>query len=86
MSFDFSDLVVQDDDKCYNYDNFLADSIYDWLYEPEYVLNACDAIEEQAKPKEKKYTIIQQAQPQSTAYYKRFAYTRGPYKKKQKKN
>ena len=92
MSFDFSDLVLQDDEsEFYNYDNFLSDPIYDWLKEPDNVLNACDAIEEelqqQAKPKEKKYTIIQQAQPQNnTAYYKRFAYTRGPYKKKQKKN
>ena len=86
MSFDFSDLVIEDDNECYNYDNFLSDPIYDWLKEPENVLNACDAIEQQAKPKEKKYTIIQQAQPKSTAYYKRFAYTRGPYKKKQKKN
>ena len=87
MSFDFSDLVLQDDE-CYNYDNFLSDPIYDWLKEPDNVLNACNAIEEekQAKPKEKKYTIIQQPQPNSTAYYKRFSYTRGPYKKKQKKN
>ena len=52
MSFDFSDLVVQDDDECYNYDNFLADSIYDWLKEPENVLNACDAIEEGKKYKQ----------------------------------
>ena len=58
MSFDFSDLVIQDDE-FYNYDNFLSDPIYDWLKEPENVLNACDAIEEeqqqQAKPKEKIY-------------------------------
>ena len=91
MSFDFSDLVIEDDNECYNYDNFLSDPIYDWLKEPENVLNACDAIEEkqqqqQAKPKEKIYTIIQQAQPQNTSYYKRFAYTRGPYRKKPKNN
>ena len=62
MSFDFSDLVLQDDKSdFYNYDNFLSDPIYDWLKEPENVLNACDAIEEkqqqqqQAKPKEKIY-------------------------------
>ena len=85
MSFDFSDLVMQDDNECYNYDNFLSDAIYDWLKEPENVLNACDAIEEQAKPKEKKYTIIQQAQPQNTGYWKKFSYKRGPYQKKQKK-
>ena len=88
MSFDFSDLVLQDDKSdFYNYDNFLSDSIYDWLKEPENVLNACDAIEEQAKPKEKKYTIIQQAQPQNnTGYWKKVSYQRGPYRKKQKKN
>ena len=56
MSFDFSDLVLQDDEsEFYNYDNFLSDPIYDWLKEPDNVLNACDAIEEeqqqQAKPK-----------------------------------
>ena len=60
MSFDFSDLVIEDDNECNNYDNFLSDAIYDWLKEPENVLNACDAIEEkqqeqQAKPKEKIY-------------------------------
>ena len=47
MSFDFSDLVIQDDNECYNYDNFLSDPIYDWLKEPENILNACDAIEEE---------------------------------------
>ena len=90
MSFDFSDLVVNDDDECYNFDNFLSDPIYDWLKEPENVLNACDAIEEekkiQTKPKEKKYTIIQQAQPQNTGYWKKVSYQRGPYRKKQKNN
>ena len=60
MSFDFSDLVIEDDNECYNYDNFLSDPIYDWLKEPENVLNACDAIEEEQqqpkpKPKEKIY-------------------------------
>ena len=53
MSFDFSDLVIEVDNECYNYDNVLSDPIYDWLKEPENVLNACDAIEQQAKPKEK---------------------------------
>ena len=91
MSFDFSDLVLQDDESdFYNYDNFLSDPIYDWLKEPDNVLNACAAIEEeqqqQEKPKPKKYTIIQQAQPQNTGYYKRVAYQRGSYRKKQKKN
>ena len=54
MSFDFSDLVIEDDNECYNYDDFLSDPIYDWLKEPDYdwlkepenVLNACDAIED----------------------------------------
>ena len=89
MSFDFSDLVVQDDGSdFYNYDNFLSDPIYDWLQEPDNVLNACNAIEEeQQKPKQKLVTIIQQAQPQNnTAYYKRVAYKRGPYRKRPKKN
>ena len=59
MSFDFSDLVVQDDGSdFYNYDNFLSDPIYDWLQEPDNVLNACNAIEEQAKPKEKSIQLF----------------------------
>ena len=65
MSFEFSELVIQDDDNqndFYNYDNFLADSIYDWLKEPENVLSACDAIEEeqqqQAKPKTKNIQLF----------------------------
>ena len=58
MSFDFSDLVMQDDNECYNYDNFLSDPIYDWLKEPENVLNACNAIEQQAKPKEKNIQLF----------------------------
>ena len=62
MSFDFSDLVIENDNECYNYDNFLSDAIYDWLKEPENVLNACDAIEEkqqqQAKPKEKNIQLF----------------------------
>ena len=88
MSFDFSDLVVQDDEsEFYNYDNFLSDPIYDWLQEPDNVLNACNAIEEeQQKPKQKLVTIIQQPQTQNTAYYKRVAYKRGPYRKRPKKN
>ena len=90
MSFEFSELVIQDDDNqndFYNNDNFLADSIYDWLKEPDNVLNACNAIEEeQQKPKQKLVKITQQPQTQNTAYYKRVAYKRGPYRKKQKKN
>ena len=87
MSFDFSDIVVNDDDEFYNYDNFLSDPIYDWLQEPDNVLNACNAIEEeQQKPKQKLVTIIQQPQTQNTAYYKRVAYKRGPYRKRPKKN
>ena len=87
MSFEFSELVLPDDD--FNYDNFLSDPIYDWLNEPEEVLSACVAIEEekkeQEKPKPKLVTIIQQAEPQRTGYYKKVSYRRGPYHKKGKK-
>ena len=38
-----------------------------------------------SKTKIKKYTIIQQAQPQNTGYWKKVSYHRGPYRKKQKK-
>ena len=88
MSFDFSDLVVQDDgSEFYNYDNFLSDPIYDWLKEPDNVLNACNAIEEeQQKPKQKLVTIIQQPQTQNTVTWNKVAYRRGPYLKRQKKN
>ena len=87
MSFEFSELVLSDDDNdFYNYDNFLSDPIYDWLNEPEEVLNACVAIEEekteQEKPKPKIVTIIQQAEPQRTCYYKKVSYRRGTYRKK----
>ena len=52
MSFEFSELILPDDDNdFYNYDNFLSDPIYDWLNEPEEVLNACVAIEEEKKNK-----------------------------------
>ena len=87
MSFEFSELVLPDDD--FNYDNFLSDPIYDWLNEPEEVLSACVAIEEekkeQEKPKTKLVTIIQQAEPQRTGYYEKVSYRRGPYQKKGKK-
>ena len=90
MSFEFSELILPDDDNdFYNYDNFLSDPIYDWLNEPEEVLNACVAIKEekkeQEKPKPKIVTIIQQAEPQKTWYYKKVSYRRGPYQKKSKK-
>ena len=87
MSFDFSDLVIQDDEsEFYNYDNFLSDPIYDWLKEPDNVLNACDAIEEeQQKPKQKLVAIIQQTQTQNTVTWKRVAYRRGPYRKDKKR-
>ena len=48
MSFEFSELVLPDD---FNYDNFLSDPIYDWLNEPEEVLSACVAIEEEKNNK-----------------------------------
>ena len=92
MSFDFSDLVIPEnvnETDFFNYDNFLSDPIYDWLNEPEEVLNACadldKEIKEQNKPKQKIVTIIQQPQPLSTAYYKIVSYRRGPYRKKSKK-
>ena len=54
MSFEFSDLVIQDDEtEFYNYDNFLSDPIYDWLQEPDNVLSACNAIEEEQQKQNK---------------------------------
>ena len=42
MSFDFSDLVVPDDENDnYDYTQFLADPIYDWLNSPEEILQVC---------------------------------------------
>jgi len=83
MSFDFSDLVIGDDaNDNFDYTQFLAEPIYDWLNSPEEILQVCDEIEEEKK--KKKVTIIQQPQPQNTAYYKKVAYRRGPYRKKQK--
>ena len=50
MSFDFSDLVVPDDENGnYDYTQFLADPIYDWLNSPEEILQVCDDIEEEKK-------------------------------------
>ena len=49
MSFEFSELVLPDDD--FNYDNFLSDPIYDWLNEPEEVLNACADLDKEIKSK-----------------------------------
>ena len=50
MSFDFSDLVVPDDENDnYDYTQFLADPIYDWLNSPEEILQVCDDIEEERK-------------------------------------
>ena len=84
MSFDFSDLVIPKDvneTDFFNCDNFLSDSIYDWLNEPEAVLSACDTLEqqqkeevEQPKLKPKLVTIIQQPQPQGTGFYKKVSY------------
>jgi hypothetical protein len=48
MSFEFSEFVLPDDENdLFNYDNFLSDSIYDWLNEPEAVLSACDTLDQQ---------------------------------------
>ena len=87
MSFEFCGLVLQDNENdFFNYDNFLSDPIYDWLKEPEEVLIECADLEkekkEQNKPKQKLVTIIQQAEPQRTGYYKKVSYRRGPYRKK----
>ena len=45
-------------DNDFNYDNFLSDPIYDWLNEPEEVLSACVAIEEEKKRTRKTKTKI----------------------------
>ena len=86
MSFDFSDLVVPDDENDnYDYTQFLADPIYDWLNSPEEILQVCDDIEEERK-KKRKVTIIQQPQPQNTVTWKKVLYRRGPYRKKKDRN
>ena len=93
MSFDFSDLVIPDDDVNENVDNytnydytqFLTEPIYDWLNSPEEILQVCDDIEEERK-KKRKVTIIQQAQPLNTVTYKKVLYRRGPYRKRSSKN
>ena len=88
MSFDFSDLVVADDNNqndSYDYTQFLAEPIYDWLNSPEEILQVCDDIEEERK-KKRKVTIIQQAKPQNTVTWKKVLYRRGPYRKKKDRN
>ena len=87
MSFDFSDLVIHEDgtNENFDYSQFLTDPIYDWLNSPEEILQVCDDLEEE-KNKKRKVTIIQQAQPQQTGYYKKVSYRRGPYRKRNKKD
>ena len=60
MSFDFSDLVIADDENVnesvdnytnYDYTQFLTEPIYDWLNSPEEILQVCDDIEEERKKK-----------------------------------
>ena len=87
MSFDFSDLIIPEEDTNENFDysQFLSDPIYDWLNCPDEILQVCDDLEEQ-KNKKRKVTIIQQAQPPQTGYYKKVSYRRGPYRKKNKKD
>ena len=87
MSFDFSDLVIGDDNDNYDYTQFLAEPIYDWLNSPEEILQMCDNdnIEEEEK-KKRKVTIIQQPQPQNTVTWKKVLYRRGPYRKKKDRN
>jgi hypothetical protein len=99
MSFDFSDLVIPNDDNDmndnydYDYAQFLADPIYDWLNFPEEILQVCDDVEEkdieEEKPKKQKIvTIIQQPQPANyrTGRHKKVSYRRGPYRKKNQNN
>ena len=52
MSFDFSDLVIPDDggdNFNFDYSQFLADPINDWLNLPEEILQVCDNAEEKKK-------------------------------------
>ena len=50
MSFYFSDLVIGDDgNDNFDYTQFLAEPIYDWLNSPEEILQVCDEIEEEKK-------------------------------------
>ena len=59
MSFDFSDLVIPNDDNDtndnydYDYAQFLADPIYDWLNFPEEILQVCDDAEDKENVEEK---------------------------------
>ena len=95
MSFDFSDLVIPNDDNAtndnydYDYAQFLADPIYDWLNFPEEILHVCNDVEEKdvedkKTKKPKIVTIIQQPQPHyhKTGRHKKVSYRRGPYRKK----
>ena len=84
MSFDFSDLVIGDDNDNYDYTQFLAEPIYDWLNSPEEILQVCDDIEEEQK-KKRRVTIIQQPQPVNLNQ-RPVLYRRGPYRKRNKKN
>ena len=80
MYFDFGDLVISNDDNDDNFDysQFLADPIYDWLNFPEQILQVCANVEEE-KTKKPKVTIIQQPQPYKTGRHKKVSYRRGPY-------
>ena len=84
MSFDFSDLVIADDNDNYDYTQFLAEPIYDWLNSPEEILQVCEDIEEEQK-KKRRVTIIQQPQPVNLNQ-RPVLYRRGPYRKRNKKN
>ena len=59
MSFGFSDLVIPNDDNDtndnydYDYAQFLADPIYDWLNFPEEILQVCNDVEEKDNKEEK---------------------------------
>ena len=86
MSLDFSDLVIPDDgNDNYDYSQFLADPIYDWLNFPDAVLEVCDNIQEE-KNQKSKVTIIQQPQPYKTGRQRKVLYRRGPYRKRKDDN
>jgi hypothetical protein len=51
MSFDFSDLVIPDEDDNYDHTQFLTEPNYDWLNSPAEILQVCDETEKEKKRK-----------------------------------
>ena len=87
MSFDFSDLVVPDDNNendNYDYTQFLADPIYDWLNLSEEILQVCDDIEEEKK--KKKLQLFNNHNHKIQSHGKKVIYRQGPYRKKKDRN